>query len=744
MAQQTVFFPFDNHLDDTRGEVFAETDNFGGVTFTTGLVNNAADFSGSSQKVTSSDSFFHNITGFDFEMVGWVRLDAVGQNHGLFGQTTSSYHCHVIGTDKVRWRVNTAGGSVILDSTGTLSVDTWYRIRVGYDHSAGEIYQQIDNGTVETKTTGGSAISTGTQDMSWGSIGSGNYMNGKQELFMMRREGVFTTTELDDHYNSGSGQAFDTELELDYVTDSDARRVKVQAKSAQIGGTGTQDCYHLVIDHNSLPGELHDSDETATVEASGAGSLRVSTDEAGTNMVPCKVKAFTPASGGGSAEIWLNNGSTLDGTSGTDFYLWWLPSGHGKSQPPAGHVYGSQAVFPDSVVGAWLDDDFSDATSNGNDGTATGTTTSTSAPFGVGSYDFDGTDDRIVIADDSTLDLEGDIFLEMWFNCDSDTGSFQGLVTKRLGTTNNYSLAFDVGGNMDWNYVNTGTFRGSSTDFSTNFGTGTWYRVAATMTGATDTEIFKNTTSLDSDSLAGTHPQNSETLKLGNIENVSGTFTDFPFDGKMKAVMLHNSIPSSDIRTTLDNNQKAPGTFWDSTAAVTSPASTGVTGTLSLTDGGETLAFTGEVPVTGTMTLTDGGEDLDFTGNVPISGTMSLTDGGEVLTFSGLNTTNGTMTLTDGGETISMTGEVPVTGSLDITDGGESLTFSGSLGLSGTLAITDGGETIALTGSVPVTGTMTLTDGGETLSFTNAVSLVARSPFKVKAETRIFTVYPNC
>ncbi|MEM8489023.1 MAG: hypothetical protein AAF564_25985, partial [Bacteroidota bacterium] len=607
MAQQTVFFPFNNHFDDIRGQVFAEIENVGGVTFVGGHVANAADFSGSSQRLNSSDSFFHGLTGFSFEMVGWVRLDALAQNHGLFGQTTSSYHCHVISTNKVRWRVNTAGGPVILDSATTLTADVWARVRVGYDHVAGVIFLQINDGTVETKTTGGSAIQTGTQDFSWGSITTSNYMNGKQELFMMRREGLFTTTELDDHYNSGAGQAFKSEIELDYDAGVNCTRQRIQAKAAQIGGTGAQECYELVIDHTVLTSLLHDSDNLLSAESAGAGSLRLSTDSAGANMLPCKIKAFTPASGGGKVEIYTRDPADLDADNGSDFYIWAMPAGHSKSQPPASHVYGAQAAFPDSAVLALVDNDYTDATSNANNGTATGVAISSEAPFGVESFQFDGVSSRIVIPDDNSLDLTGDLFVRLWFYVDSDTGTFQGLFNKRLATTNNYSMAFEVLNNLGFNYVNAGQFRGATVDFATHFGLGTWFSVSGEMSGSTFTEIFKNATSIGSASTGGDHPVNSESFIVGNIENGAGIFNQFPFHGKIKGLTVYNTRPSSDIKTTLDNNQKSNTAFWDSSFAVVSPGGSAVTSIVAF-DAGLSFAAVAQKKALAVASHGSGGE----------------------------------------------------------------------------------------------------------------------------------------
>jgi hypothetical protein len=266
--------------------------------------------------------------------------------------------------------------------------------------------------------------------------------------------------------------------------------------------------------------------------------------------------------------------------------VWWQDAVNPKVQPPRANRYGSDAVWNSSVVGAWIQDNFADSTVNANDGTGTGTTISTDAPFGVGSWEFDGVDDRVVVPDSSSLDLTSAVFIELWFKTNSDTGDFQGLVTKRTGATSaNYSLGFDVGSTMNWGFYSGGWQEETST-FTTDFGTATWYRFVGTLddVGAdVDVEYFKNTTSITSGTKSSVViAANADTLKFGNIENVASTFTSYPLDGFMKAIILHSTIPSSDIQTTLDNNQTAPGTFWDHSFAVTTPTSSSDTGAAAL------------------------------------------------------------------------------------------------------------------------------------------------------------------
>jgi len=207
MAEETVRFSLEDLTEfDTLISAFS---NVNSATFTSGKVGDALTLNGTNQRLDNSDTFFQGLTGFSFHMVAWIYLDAIDRNHGIMGQATSTYHCHIISTNKVRFRVMAGGTNRILDHTTTLSSGTWYMLSVGYDHDNTEIFIDINNsGSPQTLTTSGGAIATATDDFQLGSIQTGNYCDGQIDQFMMRTDGLFSSTELDDFYNSGSGAEF--------------------------------------------------------------------------------------------------------------------------------------------------------------------------------------------------------------------------------------------------------------------------------------------------------------------------------------------------------------------------------------------------------------------------------------------------------------------------------------------------------------------------------------------------------
>ena len=142
-----------------------------------------------------------------------------------------------------------------------------------------------------------------------------------------------------------------------------------------------------MITHDSLPADMLDSDQDDAL-ASGAPTLRASTDLLGENQVGLKVQSCTPTSGGSGATayIWVEAKTYVAGST-KDFWLWWIPGGS-QTQPAASAANGSEQVF-DNMEYMSLDGGITDETGNYapiNNGSTAGT------QFNVGdeSREFDG------------------------------------------------------------------------------------------------------------------------------------------------------------------------------------------------------------------------------------------------------------------------------------------------------------------------------------------------------------------
>ena len=87
----------------------------------------------------------------------------------------------------------------------------------------------------------------------------------------------------------------------------------------------------------------------------------------------------------------------------------------------------STAFAEDSLVGWWEFEEgggstAGDSSGNGNDGTLVNGPVWTSGIIG-GALEFDGTDDRVSVPDDGSLDISGAITVSIWLKMDSGVTS---------------------------------------------------------------------------------------------------------------------------------------------------------------------------------------------------------------------------------------------------------------------------------------------------------------------------------
>jgi len=199
-----------NLSDLTEENGLAPLTNVNGVTFVTGKNGNGANFvTASSQLLTSESLIYKNIEDEDFCGWGWFKLNSVGQNHGITGQSTSSYHLHVLSSDKLRFRINTDGGAKILTHGDTLSISTWYFYVFKHDKDNDLISLSINGGTAETLTTSGDVLLPNTIPLRIGGIATANYADAVFDGMGFRRGGLLTPSEEAFYYNSGAGVFFE-------------------------------------------------------------------------------------------------------------------------------------------------------------------------------------------------------------------------------------------------------------------------------------------------------------------------------------------------------------------------------------------------------------------------------------------------------------------------------------------------------------------------------------------------------
>ena len=153
-----------------------------------------------------------------------------------------------------------------------------------------------------------------------------------------------------------------------------------------------------------------------------------------------------------------------------------------------------------------------------------------------GSTSFDGSNDYISVADDSTLDITGAITVSAWIKIDSFPTAEDGIVTKCDNASGaGYSLYSSSTGNIvifaprlfDSEKAETGALS-----------TGVWYHIVGTHSdSANENKIYVDGSLVDTTADTNSMVANNEPLDIGRITQDS-TRT---FDGSIANVSIHSS-----------------------------------------------------------------------------------------------------------------------------------------------------------------------------------------------------------
>lgn len=272
-------------------------------------------------------------------------------------------------------------------------------------------------------------------------------------------------------------------------------------------------------------------------------------------------------------------------------------------------------------------DGLNDATSNGNNGSNNGTS-STGGKIG-NARDFTASnDDFISIADDATLDITGAITISAWINIDN-YNTTPDLVTKGAY---NQSYGTWLRGDNTFRFADDGTTRVTSS--------------ATIADGATGYVTFTNNGSQTAVYINGTNKTTGSGANFSNNNNPLYISTSaYPLNGWVDEVRISNVARSDDWILTEYNNQDNPGTFYSEIEE--NPVLSAVEGTpLNTVAGGAAVLVTSTISIStpfadslesATIQIAgnyDGSEDeLDFSDTGLITGSWS--SGSGTLTLSG-------------------------------------------------------------------------------------------------------------
>ena len=313
---------------------------------------------------------------------------------------------------------------------------------------------------------------------------------------------------------------------------------KLQVASAKVSGTHSD--FPAYVDLSEMPTAFWDT------VSNGGGDIRCYSNEALTTELPREVVSCDTSTDTG--ELWVKTGMsttteiyiTVDGTN---------------TEPTASSTYGSENVWNSNYKAVYHLEDANDSTSNDNDGTVDGATSGATGKIGK-AYDFDGTNDRITTAANSSLS-PSTYSLGVWVYATGFPGTDANVYISN-GTYPNQKFQFRHA--QSTKYLMLGYGNGSSfTSFSTTqvIPLNTWVRCIATWDGDKIRIYYNGSLIGTSGSLTAPASTTDNIVNLGAERGGSNYF-----QGRLDEIFIYSGVLSTDYITTEYNNQSDASTFW--------------------------------------------------------------------------------------------------------------------------------------------------------------------------------------
>ena len=239
--------------------------------------------------------------------------------------------------------------------------------------------------------------------------------------------------------------------------------------------------------------------------------------------------------------------------------------------------------------------------------------------------DFDGTDDFVSIADDSTLDITGDMTVSCWVALDSaENGNLCILVNKRdnSDSTNPFLVYFEDRAGEDSFKFSMGEGSSSEQIGSDDNFDGVydkWDHVVATISGTT-MSLYVNGVLDTTGTFSGSRQTNNMPIRLG-ASYTNGSY-DYPMAGQMADVRVYSAaLSAANVKELYDDSKLIIPTKNDASGGFV--AQTNLMGWWPLAEGAGALCYDGSGNGN-TGTITNGEDDEWLTGQ---TGAPQLVEG---------------------------------------------------------------------------------------------------------------------
>lgn len=207
---------------------------------------------------------------------------------------------------------------------------------------------------------------------------------------------------------------------------------------------------------------------------------------------------------------------------------------------------------------------------------------------------------------------------------------------------------------------------------------------------------------------------NSEAARLNTADSPGATTTTF--------TATNSDFSSVGVVSIKEGSSGVSGTIaiTESADTVVASGTTTVTGTIAVTETADTVAASGTTTVTGTIAISENADTIAASGSVgsAVEGTASIQENPDTVAASGTTTVLGTVAITEGADTITAQGTTTILGTVTIQENADTVAASGSVGseVFGTVSINENADIVAATGTTTVLGSAAIQENSDVIS----------------------------
>lgn len=149
---------------------------------------------------------------------------------------------------------------------------------------------------------------------------------------------------------------------------------------------------------------------------------------------------------------------------------------------------------------------------------------------------------------------------------------------------------------------------------------------------------------------------------------------------------------------------------------VKTATASGITGTASITEAGDTVAAASTVALAAAAGIAEASDTVASTATLAIAGAASITEAGDTASSASTLAIAAALAATEAGDTSTAAGAIALSAAASITEASDTSAASAALAIVANAAITEAGDTISASGVgvVTTTGTASITEADDT------------------------------